>query len=168
MATGQTKLANLINPQVMADMIAAELDRLGISYRKNVFGYGICAVIEGKDKSRSIGIRADMDALPLNEDTGLSFASKNCGVMHACGHDVHTAAALGAAMLLSKHRDALCGTVKFLFQPDEEGTGEGGGDPRKPHWGTEGGIRSVRAFFDDCRKSEIPYVRPRRAGPYSG
>ena len=64
-----------------------------------------------------------MDALPLTEATGADFASRNPGVMHACGHDVHMAAALGAARLLAEHRDALKGSVVFLFQPDEEGRG---------------------------------------------
>ncbi len=68
-------------------------------------------------------LRADMDALPLQERSGAPFASETPGVMHACGHDVHTAAALGAARLLSAHRAALCGEVRFLFQPDEEGSG---------------------------------------------
>ena len=68
-------------------------------------------------------LRADMDALPVTEQTHAVCASEVPGVMHACGHDVHTAAVLGAAMLLGKHRDDLCGTVKFFFQPDEEGTG---------------------------------------------
>ena len=68
-------------------------------------------------------LRADMDALPVTEQTHAVCSSEVPGVMHACGHDVHMAAALGAAMLLGKHRDDLCGTVKFFFQPDEEGTG---------------------------------------------
>ena len=70
-----------------------------------------------------VALRADMDALPVTEQTHAVCSSEVPGVMHACGHDVHMAAALGAAMLLGKHRDDLCGTVKFFFQPDEEGTG---------------------------------------------
>lgn len=72
---------------------------------------------------RIVALRADMDALPIHEQTDWAFASGNEGVMHACGHDVHMAAALGAARLLSKHADLLRGTVRFIFQPDEEGNG---------------------------------------------
>lgn len=72
---------------------------------------------------RTAALRADMDALPIQEQTGAEFASENSGWMHACGHDFHMAAALGAALLLSRCRDALSGTVKFFFQPDEEGCG---------------------------------------------
>ncbi|MDD6043397.1 MAG: M20 family metallopeptidase [Eubacteriaceae bacterium] len=106
-----------------ADMIAAELDRLGISYRKNVFGYGICAVIEGKDKSRSIGIRADMDALPMDELNDLPYKSQIPGVMHACGHDVHVATLLGSASVLQELSDYLPVSVTLFFQPSEETIG---------------------------------------------
>lgn len=71
----------------------------------------------------TVALRADMDALPVTEATGAPFASQTPGVMHACGHDVHTTALLGAARLLSLHRDTLRGAVRFLFQPDEEGSG---------------------------------------------
>ena len=71
----------------------------------------------------TVALRADMDALPLTEATGVDFASEHPGVMHACGHDVHLAAALGAARLLAAHRAELPGAVVFLFQPDEEGDG---------------------------------------------
>ena len=72
---------------------------------------------------RIVALRADMDALPITEKTDWAFESANHGVMHACGHDVHVAAALGAARLLSKHADTFRGSVRFLFQPDEEGSG---------------------------------------------
>ena len=72
---------------------------------------------------RTVALRADMDALPLQEATGADFASEIPGAMHACGHDVHMAAALGAARLLAAHRDELPGAAVFLFQPDEEGDG---------------------------------------------
>lgn len=81
---------------------------------------GVTAVITGEDTGRCILLRADMDALKIQEQTGLAFASHN-GCMHACGHDMHTAMLLGAARLLRQHQQALKGTVKLVFQPDEEG-----------------------------------------------
>ena len=79
--------------------------------------------LHGAHTGPTVAIRADMDALPIQEATGSEFASEVEGVMHACGHDVHMAAALGAAKLLSNHRAEFSGSVAFLFQPDEEGSG---------------------------------------------
>ncbi len=84
---------------------------------------GVMGVMEGTQAGRTVCLRADMDALPIREETGAAFASQNEGIMHACGHDIHVTAALGAARLLSERRDRLCGTVRFLFQPDEEEDG---------------------------------------------
>lgn len=84
---------------------------------------GIVAVLRGAHPGKTIAFRADMDALPIQEDTACSFASQTPGVMHACGHDVHTAALLGAALLLSHRREELHGDVIFVFEPDEEGSG---------------------------------------------
>lgn len=83
----------------------------------------VVGVLEGALPGICGALRADMDALPVQEDTSCTFASQVPGAMHACGHDFHTAALLGAAALLSRHRDCLPGTVKFFFQPDEEGDG---------------------------------------------
>ena len=83
----------------------------------------VVGTLRGALPGPTVGLRADLDALPVTERTGAAFASENGGVMHACGHDVHTAAALGAAKLLSGLRERLPGTVKFFFQPDEEGWG---------------------------------------------
>lgn len=80
---------------------------------------GLCAVVGGSRPGKTILLRADMDALPIREETGLSFASK-AGRMHACGHDLHTAMLLGAAELLMKHQSEISGTVKLMFQPAEE------------------------------------------------
>ena len=80
-------------------------------------------LLRGAFPGRAVALRADMDALPVREATGAEYASRVPGVMHACGHDVHTAAVLGAAALLSRHRAALHGSVVFLFEPDEEGQG---------------------------------------------
>ena len=83
---------------------------------------GLVAIIEGKAPGRTIGLRADMDALPITENTGLSYSSVNEGVMHACGHDGHTTMLLGAARYLSETRN-YSGRVALIFQPDEEATG---------------------------------------------
>ena len=83
---------------------------------------GIVAIIEGKASGRTIGLRADIDALPIKENTGMSYSSKNEGVMHACGHDGHTTMLLGAARYLSETRN-FSGRVALIFQPDEEATG---------------------------------------------
>ena len=83
----------------------------------------VVGVLRGAYPGRTVAFRADMDAVPVQEETGSPFASKNPGVMHACGHDAHVAAVLGAAKLLAQHRDQLHGNVKFFFQPNEEGDG---------------------------------------------
>jgi amidohydrolase len=83
----------------------------------------VIADLHGSRPGRAIVLRADMDALPLQEDTGLPFASVFDGKMHACGHDAHTAMLVGAARLLTSHRAELAGTVRFMFQPGEEGFG---------------------------------------------
>ena len=83
---------------------------------------GIVAIIEGQASGRTIGLRADMDALPITENTGMSYSSKNEGVMHACWHDGHTTMLLGAARYLSETRN-FSGRVALIFQPDEEATG---------------------------------------------
>ena len=106
-----------------AGFITSQLDLMGIKYRKGVGGYGIVAVIEGRNEGKTFGIRADIDALAVEEETGLPFASIHKGRMHACGHDAHTAMALGAAKILQEIRDELPGRVKIIFQPAEEGPG---------------------------------------------
>lgn len=101
-------------------MIAAELDKLGIAYRKNKGDSGIIGTIEGGKPGKTILLRADIDALPITEQTGLPFASKHQGCMHACGHDTHAAMLLGALRVLNEHKDELSGNVKFVFQTGEE------------------------------------------------
>ena len=103
-----------------AKAVGAFLARLKIPFQSGVGKTGIVAVLEGSKPGRTIGIRADMDALPIHEQTGLAFASKVPGKMHACGHDVHTVIALGVAAALSEMRGELKGRVKFIFQPAEE------------------------------------------------
>jgi amidohydrolase len=103
-----------------AQAITDFLGKLKIPYRAGVGKTGVVAVLEGAKPGRTIGIRADMDALPIHEQTGLAFASKLSGKMHACGHDVHTVIALGVAATLAQLRPFLCGRIKFIFQPAEE------------------------------------------------
>ena len=107
--------------------VKEELTKYGIAWRPCSLQTGVLATVVGAKPGKTILLRADMDALPVPEETGFSFASQNPGVSHACGHDCHTASLLTAARLLHDHRDELCGTVKFAFQPAEEvGTGAPG------------------------------------------
>lgn len=100
--------------------VAAALDQLDIPYEK-MADTGIVALLSGEKPSDAvIALRADMDALPIVEANDVSYASKNRGVMHACGHDVHTSSLLGTARILSELKDQFAGTIKFIFQPAEE------------------------------------------------
>ena len=104
-------------------VVAEKLKSFGLDVHEGIGGYGVVAVLKGtKGEGRAIGLRADMDALPLTEETGCAYASQNKGTMHACGHDGHMTMLLGAAKWLSQHRD-FAGTVNFIFQPAEEGRG---------------------------------------------
>ena len=102
-----------------ADRIAAELENAGLSVRKGIGKTGVVGVLEGAKSGPTLLIRADIDALPIAEQTALSFASTN-GAMHACGHDGHIAMAVGAARVLAATREKLNGRVVFAFQPAEE------------------------------------------------
>lgn len=106
-------------PQTTA-YVADRLREIGLEPKEIVPG-GLVATIGDPSRGRCFMLRADMDALPLREETGLPFASQN-GFMHACGHDAHTAMLLGAARILKAHEAELDGCVKLMFQPDEEGT----------------------------------------------
>lgn len=99
--------------------IANRLRQMGIPFTENIGGYGIVAHI-GKDGGKVVALRGDMDALPITEANDVSYKSKNEGVMHACGHDVHTTCLLGAAQILKTLEDKLNGKVRLLFQPAEE------------------------------------------------
>ena len=102
-------------------MVADSLRGLGLEPRLGRATSSVTAVIEGGRPGPTILLRADMDALPLQEDTGLDFASEIDGAMHACGHDTHVAMLLGAARLLVERREQLAGNVLLMFQPGEEG-----------------------------------------------
>ena len=102
--------------------LCERLGELGIPFKAGVGGNGIVATLSRGQSNRSVGLRADMDALPIEETTGLEYASRNKGVMHACGHDGHTASLLGAAALLAQD-PSWTGTIHLVFQPAEEGYG---------------------------------------------
>lgn len=101
--------------------VSGKLTDLGIQHQTNIGGFGIVGIIEGKNPaSKTIALRGDMDALPITEKNDVTYKSCNIGVMHACGHDVHTTNLLGAARLLNEVKDQLTGTIKLIFQPAEE------------------------------------------------
>ncbi len=106
-----------------AGIIANELRALGMEVTSGVAKTGVVATLEGNQPGKVIMLRFDMDALPVQEQTGAAYASAHPGVMHACGHDGHMAVGLTAARMLAKHRHQLHGTIKFVFQPAEEGLG---------------------------------------------
>ncbi|MDC0831414.1 N-acyl-L-amino acid amidohydrolase [Geitlerinema sp. FC II] len=104
-----------------AAYVAGVLSSCGLQVREGVGKTGVVGELAGQNRDRRrIAIRTDMDALPIHERTDLSFASRNTGIMHACGHDVHTTLGLGTAMVLSQLASELPGSVRFLFQPAEE------------------------------------------------
>jgi amidohydrolase len=105
-----------------AAFVCEKLEELGIPHTAHIGGHGVVATLTRNNSNRSVGLRADMDALPILEATGAPYASQTPGVMHACGHDGHTTSLLGAAMLLRDDPD-WSGTVHFVFQPAEEGFG---------------------------------------------
>jgi amidohydrolase len=106
-----------------AGIVSAELTRLGIAHRTGIGKTGVVGLIQGGRPGKVLAIRADMDALPIQETSGVAFASTNDGLMHACGHDIHTTTLLGIAAVLKQMAPRLAGTVKLVFQPAEEGLG---------------------------------------------
>jgi hippurate hydrolase len=105
-----------------SDFIAAKLEEFGYTVTRGLGKTGIVATLKNGTSGRSVGIRADIDALPIEEETGADYASHNKGVMHACGHDGHTAMLLGAAKILAQ-RNNFDGTLNLIFQPAEENFG---------------------------------------------
>jgi len=106
-----------------AGIVAKELNQLGLEVSTGVGKTGVVALLEGDQPGPVVLIRVDMDALPIQEETGAEYASTVSGVMHACGHDGHTAIGLTVARILGKQRSSLKGSVKLVFQPAEEGLG---------------------------------------------
>jgi amidohydrolase len=106
-----------------AGIVARELTDLGLEVSTGVGKTGVVATLEGGSQEPVVLVRFDMDALPIQEETGAEYASQTPGIMHACGHDGHTAAGLAVARMLDAHKGDLKGTVKFVFQPAEEGLG---------------------------------------------
>ena len=116
--SGQEKETSAYVAQVLRDM--------GLEPTEHVGGYGVTALIQGKGPGKCVALRADMDALPLTESTGLACSSLNPGMAHSCGHDAHTAMLLGAAYVLNELKDTFNGTVKLIFQPSEENAADSG------------------------------------------
>src|SRR5690554_4957110 len=102
-----------------SEFVASHLEQWGYDVTRNVGGYGVVGTLTVGSGARSVAVRADMDALPIHEETGLSYASQHDGKMHACGHDGHTTMLLGAAKHLAETRN-FSGTVQLVFQPAEE------------------------------------------------
>ena len=111
------------NEHRTAKLVAERLKSLGIDVQTGIGKTGVVGILKGNGSGKTIALRADMDALPMQETSDIPYKSQNDGVMHACGHDGHTAMLLGAAEALSQKTDKLNGTVKFIFQPAEEGQG---------------------------------------------
>ena len=104
-----------------SEKVASTLEGLGLEVKRNIATTGVVGLLRGASEGPTVALRADMDALPVKEKTGLPFASKSPGVMHACNHDGHVAMLLGAAMVLKDMQETLPGNIKFIFQPGEEG-----------------------------------------------
>ena len=126
-----------------AQKVLDALDGLPLEIQTGVARNGIVAALVGENEGPTVGLRADMDALPITEETDLPFSSEVDGKMHACGHDGHTSMLVGAAHTLSGMRDRLNGTVKFFFQPAEEG---GGGGRVMVEEGAADGLDSIFAL----------------------
>ena len=103
--------------------VADHLKAAGLDVRTGIAQYGVVGLLRTERPGPTLMIRADMDALPVTEQTGLPFSSTHAGAMHACGHDAHMAMVLGAALVLGRMKESLKGNIKFIFQPAEEGPG---------------------------------------------
>lgn len=140
------------------EIVTHYLDEMKVNYKKNIGKIGVVAEIEGKNKEITVALRADMDALPILENSDKEYKSQNIGKMHACGHDAHTAILLGVAKVLSQVKDKLPCNVRFIFQPAEETSG--GAKPMID----DGALDGVNCIFGlhvdedlDCGKIGIKY-----------
>ncbi len=106
-----------------AAKVANYMEKLGFEVKTGIGETGVIGLLRGKNDGFTIGLRACLDALAIEEQSGVEYSSKNSGIMHACGHDGNMAIVLGAAKILSQYKDKLNGNVKFIFQPSEEDTG---------------------------------------------
>ncbi len=106
-----------------AELVSSHLKKLGFNVSDGIGKTGVVGDLIGDGNGPTIGLRADMDALPIQETSSLPYSSVNEGIMHACGHDGHTAMLLGAATVLKQFQNQLNGNVRFIFQPAEEGDG---------------------------------------------
>ena len=105
-----------------AEFIEGKLIDFGFENIQRIAGTGVICLLDGRRKGKNIALRADMDALPIQEQNKVDYKSINSGIMHACGHDVHTSSLLGVAKILKKLKNEFDGSVKFIFQPGEEKT----------------------------------------------
>ena len=106
-----------------ASIVAKSLKKFGLKVQKNIGKTGVVGLLQGSKPGKTIALRADMDALPIQETSKVSYKSISDGIMHACGHDAHTAILLGVAEVLSNNKNKIKGNIKFIFQPAEEGYG---------------------------------------------
>jgi len=133
-----------------AALVADYLRKLGLEVQTGVAHTGVVAILKGGRPGAVVAVRADMDALPVTEETNLPYASKvratylgqDVGVMHACGHDVHTAVQLGVATVLAAMKSELAGTIKFIFQPGGRGCAGRRGRRRVAHGQGRGAAES--------------------------
>jgi amidohydrolase len=130
--------------------IKAWLEEAGVSLLDLDLPTGVLAEVRGSQPGPKVALRADIDSLPVQEETGLDYASQIEGRMHACGHDFHTTSMIGTAILLQKHRDKLKGTVRFLFQPAEE-ISQGAQKMVE-----KGALEGVQAIMGMHNKPELP------------
>ena len=131
-----------------AEIIARELSNLGMEVTAGLAETGVIGILKGDQTGKTILLRFDMDALPISELSNVCYISQNPGVMHACGHDGHVAIGLTVAKILAAQRNKIKGTIKFVFQPAEEGLGGATrmiseGSLEKPETGLLPGIASL-------------------------
>lgn len=150
------------NETKTSELIIKTLNELGIEVKSGIAKTGVVGILKGKYPGKTILLRADIDALSMDELNDVEYKSKNKGVMHGCGHDAHTAWLLGSAMILSQVKDKLHGTVKFLFQPAEEG--DGGANPMIEEGVLENPKVDIAIGAHVCPKTEVGKLRI-KSGP---